>query len=352
MLTDMNISIKELKQIHETVASDARYVDPLEEWYDLVSFVSVERRNKLKDKALLAQTLYSMEQMLRLFYEDLTGDKLPTPDELTDKWKNRFYGEGVTENDLQYLEFLTNQYNLNPRPRLILIVEGDGEAEQIPRLAKELLGYSFSRSSIEIVNIQGIGSFTGTKGLDRYGALERFIDAYHYRQTIVFIVLDNEERVRKIKEKLTKAPSKYYPKRKVTKDEYIHVWDKNIEFDNFSHEEIAQAMTILGKFGYSFQPNEIEDCESRSSHRKRDKLSELFEKKLKHGLVKPKLLELLFQFIISNSENEFESTGNGKRPVVKLMQKIIKLAARNYQPITLRSWKETQESGYLGEPIK
>jgi len=33
-------------------------------------------------------------------------------------------------------------------------------------------------------------------------------------------------------------------------------------------------------------------------------------------------------------------------------QEIIQLAARNYQPVTLRGWKETQESGYLGEPKK
>jgi hypothetical protein len=355
VLTNIGISTEKLRHLQERVAFDAKSSDPLEQWYGLISFVSVDRKERLKDKALLGQTLYSMEHMLRLFHEDITGDKLRSPDELQDRWKDRFYGHGATENEMMYLEFLTNQYHLNPRPNVILVVEGDGEAEQIPRLAKELLGYSFPRLGIEVVNIQGVDNFTGEKrGVtkDKYGALERFIDAYHYRQTIVFILLDNEKRVPNIKNKLTKAPSKYYPKRKVTKDEYIHVWDKNIEFDNFSHEEIAQAMTILGKYEYSFQPNEIEDCEYRSSPRERDTLSELFEKKLKHGLVKPKLLELLFQFIISNQENEFELTGKGKRPVVQLLQKISKFAARNYQPTTLRSWKETQESGYLGEPIK
>jgi hypothetical protein len=355
VFTNIGISTEKLRHLQERIAIDARFADPLEQWYGLISFVSVEQKNKVKDKVLLAQTLYSMEHMLRLFYEDITGNKLRSPDELQDRWKDRFYGHGVTENEMLYLEFLTNEYHLNPRPNLILVVEGDGEAGQFPRLVKELLGYSFSRLGIEVVNIQGVDNFAGEKRgstKDKYGALERFIDAYHHRQTIVFIVLDNEKRVPNIKKKLTKAPSKYYPKRKVTKDEYIHVWNNNIEFDNFSHEEIAQAMTILGKYEYSFQPNEIEHCEPRNSHRKRDTLSELFEEKLKHGLVKPKLLELLFQFIISNQENEFELTGKGKRPVVQLMQKIIKLAARNYQPATLRSWKETQESGYLGEPIK
>jgi len=355
VLGNIGITVENLKHLQERVAIDARSADPLEHWYGLITFVSVDQKERLKDKALLAQSFYSMEHMLRLFYEDISGDKLRTPDELQDRWKDRFYGNGVTENEMLYLEFLTNQYHLNPRPNLILVVEGDGEAEQFPRLAKELSGYSFPRLGIEVVNLQGVDNFTWEKRgstKDKYGALERFIDAYHYRQTIAFIVLDNEKRVPNIRKRLTKATSKYYPKRKVTKDEYIHVWDKNIEFDNFSDEEIAQAMTMLGKYGYSFKPMEIEDCRSRSSQRKRDTLSELFEEKLKHGLVKPKLLEVLFQFIISNPENEFESAGKDKRPVVKLMQKLLKLAARNYQPTTLLSWKETQESGYVGEPIE
>jgi hypothetical protein len=355
VLTNIGISTEKLRHLQERVAIDARFADPLEHWYGLISFVSVDQKGKLKDEALLAQTLYSMEHMLRLFYEDITGEKLRAPDELQERWKDRFYGHGVTENEMLYLEFLTNQYHLNPRPNLILVVEGDGEAGQFPRLAKELLGYSFSRLGIEVVNIQGVDNFTGEKRgstKDKYGALERFIDAYHHRQTIVFIVLDNEKRVDNIRKKLTKAPSKYYPKRKVTKNEYIRVWDKNIEFDNFSHDEIAGAMTILSEYAYSFQPGEIADCESGSTPKKRDTLSKLFEEKLNLGLEKPKLLELLFQFIISNPEKEFESTGKGKRPVVQLLQKISKLAARNYQPITLRSWKEAQESGYLGEPKK
>jgi len=351
-LTDIGISPAELNKIQERVAIDGTFVDPLERWYGLVSFVSVGQKKKLKDKALLAQTLYSMEHMLRLFYEDITNEKLRPPDELQERWKDRFYGDGITQNELQYLEFLTNAYHLNPRPKLILVVEGNGEEKQFPFLAEKLFGYSFSRLGIQIVNIQGVGSFTGKKRLDKYGALERFIDDYHYRQTIVFVVLDNEDRVSKIKESLAKATSKYYPRRRVTKDEYIHVWDNNVEFDNFSHDEIAQAMTTLCGNRYFFQPSEIADCESRFNNKKGDTLSKLFKERLNRGLDKPKLLEILFQFIISNPKREFEPSGKGKRPLIRIMQKIIELAARNYQPITLRSWRETQESGYLGEPIK
>jgi hypothetical protein len=335
----------------------------------------VDQKKKLKGKALFAQTLYSMEHMLRLFYEELTGNKLLSPDE-SPSWKkfcwddvpgndsrklleylqthhdidwaksaeisksddgkvicivkdensaeimldekkekatlkisdgrthdlevkkennkqniyDNFFGGGVTQNELQNLEFLTNQYHLNPRPKLILVVEGNGESEQFPRLAKELFGYSFPQVGIEVVNIQGVGNFTGKQKTDKYGALERFIDDYHNRQTVVFVVLDDEGRVSKIKDELLKAHSKYYPNRMVTKEEYIHVWDKkNIEFDNFSHDEIARAMTKLSEGRYTFKVDEIAHCENCFFARESNPLGKLFREKLKYDLSKPEL---------------------------------------------------------------
>lgn len=285
-----------------------------------------------------------MEQMLRLFYDDLTGNKLQAPDESPFWEKDKFYGEGVTKNELQYLEFLTNEYNLNPRPNLILVVEGNGEAEQFPRLAKELFRLSFPQLGIEVVNIHGVGNFTGKKSTDKYGALEKFIDDYHYRQTIVFVVLDNEGRVQTVRQNLLKANSKCYPKRKVTKNEYICVWNKNIEFDNFTHNEIAKAMTTLSDNRHIFKDNDIADCENGFSAREGNSLEKLFNNMLGYDLSKPKLLEILFGFIISNPETE--------RPVVQVIQEVINLAGKNhYRPVTMDIWQKNQESGFFGDPI-
>ena len=352
VLTSINMSLDEIKRLQELVAVDAKYVDPLERWYGLVSFVSVEKKKQLKGRALLAQTLYSMEQMLRLFYEELTGDKLYPPDESPHWEKDRFYGEGVTQNELQYLEFLTNQYHLNPRPKLILVVEGDGEKEQFPRLAKELFGTSFPRLGIEIVNLKGIAGFTGRKRTEKYGALERFIDDYHRRQTIVFVVLDGEDGVSRVKNRLLPVRSRYGPKRRVTKEEYIHIWDKNIEFDNFSHDEIARAMTKLSGDRYTFQSDEIADCENCFDAGRGNPLGNLFEQEVGYELSKTKLLETLFGFIISSPESEFDDDGKARRPVVQVIQKVRELAARNYQPVTYDIWLRNQESGYFGDLIE
>lgn len=350
ILADLGLSKEKIKNLHQLLSMDARWTDPLEHWYGLVNFVSLEKKKKLKGKALLAQLIYSMEFMLRLYYKDLTGETLFPPDENRSWKKDDFYGEGVTENDLQYLEFLTNQYHLNPRPKLILIVEGKGEVEQFPRLSEELFGYSFPKLGIEVVNISGVAGFTGKKGFDRYGALEKFIDYYHFRQTIVFVVLDKEGRTESIKNKLINAPSKYYSNRFVTKSEYIHLWNrKNIEFDNFTDEEISSAMSIINKNKYVFTPVDIEKCRQRLMKKESDYLSKLYKEKTGFDLPKPELLKALFDIIIANRKKEFDSNMEPIRPLMKLLRQIIKLASMNHQPTCIDTWQKNQESGYFGD---
>lgn len=349
ILKEMGISIDELKNLHQIISMDAQNVDPLKNWYELVNFVSVEEKKQLKGNALLAQTLFSMEQMIRLFYEDITGVKLDSPSEGSGFRLENYYGKGIVEDNLRYLEFLANRYHLNPRPKLILVVEGNGEEDQFPRLSEELFGYPFSKLGIEVVNLKGIGEFTGEKKRDKYGALEKFIDYHHNRQTIVFIVLDDEGRASSIKNKLLNATSKFYKKRHITKEEYIVIWKgKTIEFENFNNNEIAKAMTSVCNNFFEFKESEIENC--RLSRKKdSDHLSILFREKTGYGLSKPELLRMLFGFIIDNGKKEISSDGEPIRSVVKVIRDIIKLASLNHQPSRLDSWEKNQESGYFGD---
>lgn len=355
VLADIGITIEELREVQERVAIDAKTVDPLEDWYDIVNFVALQQKERLKDKALLAQTFYSMEHMLRLFYQDLTGQRIHAPDESYSWDKDRFYGEGVTKNQLLYLEFLTNKYHLNPKPNLILVVEGNGEEQHLPYLTEGLLGVSFSCLGIEVMNLKGIGNFEGSKTYDKCSALARFIDYFHDRQTLVFLVLDKENRAGRVAERLKNARSRYHPERTITKEEHVYLWNRNIEFDNFTHVEIAQALTELsGRTGnrYEFKPEEVNACQIAYDSRKQDPLNHLFMEKCNgYALSKPDLLEILFGYILSSPQDEFNGE-EAKRPLVKVILKIRHLASRNYQPINLDFWKRNQESGYFGDPVK
>ena len=347
ILSDLKMKPDEIKNLHDQLLHKAFSIDPLEKWYELVNFISIDKKEKLKDKALLAQTIYSMGNTLRFFYQDITDEVLPSPDETFGKWKERFYGEGVVENELQYLEFISNIYHINPKPNLILIVEGEGEEKQIPRLASEFFGINFSTIGINIINLQGVGNFEGKKSIDKYGALEKLIDDYHNRQTFVFLILDNEGRVPSIKEKLVSKSSRYFPSRTITKEEYIHLWNTNIEFDNFDCEEIAQSMTGLAKGKYTFSSKEIEECKE-SFGKKGNPLQSLSKDKLNYSISKIDILEKLFDNII-NSESEDQQ----KKPIISVLEKIIELARNNSycQPISLDHWEKNQGSGFFGNPI-
>jgi len=81
-------------------------------------------------------------------------------------------------------------------------------------------------------------------------------------------------------------------------------------------------------------------------------LGKLFSEKLKYGLSKPELLNILFGFIISYPENEFDADGKAKRPVVRVIGKVRELAAKNYPPVTQDTWRKNQESGYFGDSVE
>ncbi len=349
VLEQLKLPATELKKLQKLISHEACVIDPLERWKPLVNFISINKRDHLKGKALLAQTYYSMEHMLRLFYEEIVGEKLTPAGEPLNPLGSNFYGEHVENDELKYLQYVVNDYHLNPNPKLILIVEGEGEYQEFPVLSKELLGYPFLRLGIEIFHTGGISGFTGTKRLDNYGAFERFIDYHHQNQTIVFIILDDEGRIRPVKEKLTKARSKLNPDRFLTNPNYVNLWaGKTIEFSNFTDEEIANAMTLLSENRYSFSSSEIALCRSETSKQDKDTLSQLYKNKLDYSLDKPKLLKVLFKNVIAYPENEHDASGKPKRQVIQFLQEIIQLASKNHQPINSEIWKKNQDSGYFG----
>ncbi len=343
---DLGIEVKALERICYIVKANANAVDPMEMWSELVSFIPLDKRKQLKDAAQLAQTLRCMGTMLSRFHEELTGEAVHLFDESPEDMDSLYGGEGVTQDNLEYLEYLANEYHLNPRPRLILVVEGSGEEDEFPRLAEDF-GISFPKAEIEVINLNGIGNFTGDKKRDKYGALEKFIDFNHDRQTIVFVVLDDEGGVAAIKQKLVNKDSEYNKKRKVTRDEYINIWKGSIEFANFSNDEIADALTEMCGREYTFDPIEIEPLRNSA---KGNPLKDFFNKKTegKYDLNKRELLKRLCNPIVSASKAEFEEKKMGEKPLIRVLNKVLTLANRNFQPQSRDARTENQDTGLFG----
>jgi hypothetical protein len=281
-----------------------------------------------------------------MFYKDAVGKELRPPDE-------RHAGIHVKEQKdnaslLKELEYLVNRYNLNPKPQLILVVEGDGEARELPRLALELLGVDFAQLGIEVRNLRGIVNFTGAKGRDPYSALEKFIDDHHFRQTIVFCILDREGRAAKTRERLVGANSVFVPGRKLTCPEYVHLWADSIEFDNFTDEEIAEALTRVSEDRYTFRASEVGNARVAKA-KKGNPLKTLYQSILSYDLNKVQLLHELFSAVIAGGSAEHKA--KPPRPVIGVLNRVIDLAAQNHQPVGPDLWEHNQRTGYFGPLI-
>jgi hypothetical protein len=346
--SEIGIEWKELSDRQQTVAMIARSRDPLCRWYQLVRFIAVDKKDQLTGDAQYAQLLYSIEYMFRLFAKDAWAVDLHPPDE-GHTWKNEdLYGKGIPDDPLRHLEFVVNSYHLNPRPKLILVVEGVGEEATIPYIAAQAVGHEFSPLGIEVRTLGGVGEYTGKKKYDKLGALEKFIDDYHYRQTPVVVILDREGRVVTVTNNLLQARSKLYPQRMLTKPEYIRLWTRSIEFDNFTHAEIAATLTKLANGNGSFTAEDVADAERAYDRKITDPLSELYRTKTGHDLNKVECLRGLANVLIEAvRETGFEVQAKF-RPLLPILEDVINLAALNHQPITRDTWKTNQESGYFG----
>jgi hypothetical protein len=349
VLDELDLSIEQVVRYHEIVEAEASRVDPLDRWSDLVQFIHNSKKEQLKDAALLAQNWRVLGRIINLFHRDLTGDFIHNYGKDT-KTKERIYGRGIPQNNLAFLEYVSNEFGVNPRPKLFLFVEGDGEVKHFPRLAIELFGIIFSEIRIQIQNLHGVSGFEGNKKVDKYGAFEKLIEYYHDKQTLAFFILDKEGRVENVKQKLITKTSKEHPNRTVTKDEYIKLWDKNVEFDNFTNKEIASAMTKFSENRYQFTEAEIEDCRNRFG-KESDTLSKLYEDKCEgYDSNKIKLLGILIDYAVLSPKFEVDEI-EVVRPLVKTLNDVCNLAIKNYQPSRLDSWKETQNSEWLGHKI-
>jgi hypothetical protein len=189
-----------------------------------------------------------------------------------------------------------------------------------------------------------VAGFTGSKRGERYGALEKVIEELHLNQTVVFVVLDNEGRAPQVREKLAVKESKYSPKRTVIRREFIHIWERNIELDNFTSEEIAAALTLTAEGRYQFTAEEVAEA-SAAFGRQGDPISGLFATKVQYGLPKPEFLCRLIDLL------PLEDPSILKRPLLVLVDQIVEIAALNHKPTFVDTWFENQESGYLGHLI-
>jgi hypothetical protein len=332
--------------MYERFSSEQSSVDPIEKWHWLVRFISMEKRKQLKGDALMAMTLREMAQMLRMLYRDAFGELFPEPNEVFSTIFHRIPDISPSEDPLRALELVANDFGVNPKPKLVLFVEGETEEAVIPIIINRLVGAKPSVYGIEIVNVHGVSNATGRKK-DYFSALWRLIDYLHHHQTIAVVLMDNEGSAsRNLRIGLPRAASIHFQDRRATRTEYVKVWKLSFEFDNFSNDELARMLSAFGNI--QFTRDEIalcrDDAKKPLRHTKTNTVNSLYWSKTGVDLNKPAFgvttIGCIFDPVTRRSPKS--------RPIVRFLEKVLELASRNHQPMTHAMWEYNQRTGYLG----
>ena len=334
---------QKLRHAYETLAGSQSFLDPLQQWYPLVQFVSIAERKRLKGKALHAETLREGARMLRWLYQDLYGEELPPPNEVHGTVITHIPELKVRNDARRYLEFVVNQYGLNPQPKLVLIVEGASEKHLIHRVFDELFGFAPGQCGIELLVIHGVGNATGNRRTDRFRAILRLIDYLHHHQTLVYLVLDNENDSSRLKDEARRARSIHGSRNRITRPEYIRIWKASFEFDNFSDTELAAALSKVAEGNYKFSPMEVASC--RRSRAQGADLGRLYKGATRHDIPKVGLSDVLTDIMLSPGSRR----AIGNRPIVRVLQRVVKLAIQNPFPVMQEIWEKNQASKVLAK---
>lgn len=337
-----------LKRLYERVFLQYRLIDPLENWRGLARFIRVEKRQRLKDAALRAQAFGEMAKMLRLFYHDAFGETLDAHGEYGRTVIERTPDIMAEDDPLRALELVANDFGVNPKPQLVLFVEGATELTVVPMLFDRMYATTLGVFGIELVNVRGVSNATG--GSDSsYSALWRLIDYLHHHQTFAFVLLDNEGLApTNIGKGLRRATSIHFPDRRVTRPNYVKLWKLSFEMDNFNDAELAKALTRYAEGQAAFSAADVKGCrESASLPKKKAKLRTLdvlYTERVGRNLNKPQFGRVLIDLM-------FDSATKRKpqhRPIVRFLEKVAERAGRNHQPLTQAMWEYNQRTGYFG----
>jgi len=232
VLKESGFNIEQIKNWRLYFAAQAGFIDPLRNWYVLVHHIPYAKREKLKGEALLAQDYYEITEMLGRFLTDLTGEKQLDADDLLDgrqgRWKKKWYGREVDYKSREVLQKILTEYGINPRDKLLLIVEGPTEHESIPKIA-QAMEINLDQLGIKIMHLGGVGESARKR-------MEKLLEylALAPSSTVPYIILDNHPNVRKT--------LRAFNKLKLIHSNHYRIWKTEFEEDNFSDEEVVREV--------------------------------------------------------------------------------------------------------------
>lgn len=255
------------------------------------------------------------------------------------------------------LYYLANSLTLDYHPRVIIFVEGYTEEIMIPKFF-EFCGYNFKDVGFEIVNISGISKFYSGEinvrnKCNKYikNIISNFKNLIEFNlelyQTIPFFVGDNENDITNQLEKgiifdleklfkniderpFNKIKEEYFNENNEVNNNFIKewtfVWEYDFELDNFSIDELKEAINSVCNKEYTFDDiKNIHDSCKNGDKKGIKSLGEIVDKK------KIEINNKAFE-IFKKKYNEGKIKDINERPIIKLIEKLFNILDNNRQP--------------------
>ena len=257
VLSESNLTMKEIQNWRRQIAAQASFLDPLRDWYLLVRHCIYYKRQKLAGDALFAQDCYEIVEILGLFLKELTGEPQYGSDDLLDgrhgAWKKDRYRAEVDFANKDVLRKIAYEYGLDYDYKLLLFVEGDTEFHFLPIIA-DAIGISFARLGIRLEKLGGSSEIAPKR-------IEKLLQYAKRDEMAAYIIIDNHQHTKDYVEELIVRED--LP---VTRDR-VRVWDVDFEEDNFSIDELVEATRRVAAKNEVSVDIAAESIEERRKHK-------------------------------------------------------------------------------------
>ena len=244
-LDDNGFSVEQVRNLHDHFVIQARHLDPLIQWYDLIRIMKRTTIERLKGDALTAQLYYNIVRMIALFLYDHEKKKIKEPDLFFDgmdgEWKKDVYSNPFDYGTRKTQRGIIRRFVGDPTTRLYILVEGDTEEKVIEKIF-ERWNVSMTDDGISVINCKGVTNIKQNK-------LDKIIQSANQDYIAMYVIADNESnsepKIKKIQE-CVKTEFNY------------HIWNKNFEEDNFRRRKVITLInSYLRAHGKSLSYNEI-----------------------------------------------------------------------------------------------
>lgn len=192
---------------------------------DLLRLLPRRSQVRARGRALQALDVYDACEVLRRFYQELTGTLLPAPDQS--------YGDDIDyaaqplNKNAHALSTALAHHGLTAH-KLHVVVEGDTEARLVTELFRELTGRELDSAGIALTDLEG----------DKLAQSGRFIESFGIYAREVALLLDDENDARKIAERMVADG--------IVKEESVTFAPTSLEEDNFTPNELVAMANELG----------------------------------------------------------------------------------------------------------